>query len=377
MDAGMDFDMDNATPASHGRPALLPQAHVPPVPQQTVTGAASAARAHDTRVTSTALALLLEGLRPFVVSSVRAALGEDMYAEYLPPNDVDCYGMLKYIRKKWLSVFADTSLDPLSSTIDRLTDTAYSARQASNSLAKETAASTISEVQAVLLAIRKSALASSVASLSSSHTAAQASTSLGLERAPPLSQSVMKDDVQRQDMMTQLHQQYGQREMYGQPPPYQHQAERLDLDPTQRHPRQNMRPELELKQYQQHELHEQLRQDQPQNPDGSELRSPTVSVVVDGSNVAWRHGMSKRFSYRGIAECLAYFAQRQHPSVVFLPEGRMRDTPPSTAVSAFEGELEAFAALKALEGGPQLVLTPDSDYDDRFVYIRLRCTCFV
>jgi Zc3h12a-like Ribonuclease NYN domain len=359
----MDFDMDNATPASHGRPALLPQASMPPLPQEAVTGAASTARAHDARVTSAALALLLEGLRPFVASSVRAALGEDMYAEYLPPDDVDCYGMLKYVRKKWLSVFADTSLDPLSSTIDRLTDTAYVVRQTSNSVAKDTADSTISEVQAVLLAIRKSALASSVASLSNSHTAAQVSTSLCLERAPPLSQSAMKYDMQakvEQDVMMQLHQQHGQREIYGQHRPYQHQAERLDIDPTQHHP-----------------LHEQLRQDQPQNPDGSELRSPTVSVVVDGSNVAWRHGLSKRFSYRGIAECLAYFAQRQHPSVVFLPEARMRDAPPSAAASGFEGELEAFAALKALEGGPQLVLTPDNDYDDRFVYIRLRCTSFV
>lgn len=94
-----------------------------------------------------------------------------------------------------------------------------------------------------------------------------------------------------------------------------------------------------------------------------------MAVALDGSNIAWRHGVSRRFSVRGVAEALAYFAQRGHPCVVFLPEGRLREAPraPPGGEALPEGELEAFRALKSLEGGTALVLTPEKDYDDCYI----------
>lgn len=94
-----------------------------------------------------------------------------------------------------------------------------------------------------------------------------------------------------------------------------------------------------------------------------------IAVALDGSNIAWRHGVSRRFSIRGVAEALAYFSLRGHPCVVFLPEGRLRDAPraPTDGSPLPEGELEAFRALKELEGGTALVLTPEKDYDDCYI----------
>lgn len=94
-----------------------------------------------------------------------------------------------------------------------------------------------------------------------------------------------------------------------------------------------------------------------------------MAVALDGSNIAWRHGLSRRFSIRGVAEALAYFVHRGHPCVVFLPEGRLRDAPhaPPDGPPLPEGELEAFHALKHLEGSAALVLTPEKDYDDCYI----------
>jgi Zc3h12a-like Ribonuclease NYN domain len=103
-------------------------------------------------------------------------------------------------------------------------------------------------------------------------------------------------------------------------------------------------------------------------PPGAQFEQK-MPIALDGSNIAWRHGVSRRFSIRGVAEALAYFTQRGHPCVVFLPEGRLRDPPraPESGDALPEGELEAFNALKALEGSPVLVLTPEKDYDDCYI----------
>lgn len=106
-----------------------------------------------------------------------------------------------------------------------------------------------------------------------------------------------------------------------------------------------------------------------QQPGESSQPPQKMAVALDGSNIAWRHGVSRRFSIRGVAEALAYFSQRGHPCVVFLPEGRLRDPrrAPEEEKALPEGELEAFRALKELEGSTMLVLTPEKDYDDCYI----------
>lgn len=91
---------------------------------------------------------------------------------------------------------------------------------------------------------------------------------------------------------------------------------------------------------------------------------PRLSVILDGSNIAWRHGHS-RFSIRGTVLALRYFTARQHPVVVFLPEARLRN----------EGKGKDYDTIKALQGSPNLVLTPDNDYDDVYICHFARANC--
>jgi hypothetical protein len=107
----------------------------------------------------------------------------------------------------------------------------------------------------------------------------------------------------------------------------------------------------------------------PQPPPPPSAAAPKMPVALDGSNIAWRHGVSRRFSIRGVAEALAYYAGRGHPCVVFLPEGRLRDPPRAQPDGGAppDGEAEAYYALKRLEGSATLVLTPEKDYDDCYL----------
>jgi Zc3h12a-like Ribonuclease NYN domain len=355
-DKDMDIDVDDAQSS----------------PRHQAARQASATQSkNNVCLTSAALTLLMEGLQPFVLTSVRAALGEDLYKEYLPPVNADCFALLKYIRNMWLSVFTDTSLNPLSATIDRLTDIAHSIRRAFNPIRNAAVSATISDVQAVLIAIRKSSLAAQVAGLPSIVTTTSGASASSSHLSPALSSrsqepSPPSDSGHGSTKRIQQQQQPQQQK-------YHHQHEDPQEQDYQEYEKQQHLQQQHLeqqhRQLQNHIQQPQLNQPQQAGPVAAETSLPPLAVVLDGSNIAWRHGISKRFSYRGIAESLAHFAIRQHPCVVFLPDARMRDSPSLAEMAAFEGELEAFNALKALEGGPQLVLTPDSDYDDRFALI--------
>lgn len=93
---------------------------------------------------------------------------------------------------------------------------------------------------------------------------------------------------------------------------------------------------------------------------GHSLSSFPLPVVLDGANIAWRHGRSSRFSIRGAAEALQYFSTRGHPTVLFLPEARLDKC-------TREDERAVFEAVKSLEGSEHLVTTPDEDYDDSYI----------
>eukprot|EP00118_Oscarella_pearsei_P004663 m.20289 g.20289 ORF g.20289 m.20289 type:complete len:761 (+) comp27994_c0_seq3:2353-4635(+) len=92
-------------------------------------------------------------------------------------------------------------------------------------------------------------------------------------------------------------------------------------------------------------------------------------VVVDGSNVAMRHGNNKVFSCRGIGLCVDYFIRRGHRKVtVFVPSWR-KEKP------SMENRIENQDVLYALERDGYLVFTPSRKvqgkrvvcYDDRFI----------
>jgi hypothetical protein len=279
-------------------------------------------------VASAALELLHEGLRPFILTAARAALGEELYSFYLPPDDADAAALLRYVRAKWLAVFSDTPLEPHAATIDRLVDVAVDARRARNPLPQRIATETARDVETILIAIRKPALAARVAQLAASSvtSAAPAQRTARPSSAPCVPPPSVVPVTSASDPSCSP-----------------------QLSGPAKIPLHGPQPERCLEQWQ-------------------ASTAQNVPVALDGSNIAWRHGASKRFSIRGVAEALAYFAQRGHPSVVFLPEARMRVPPPSVGAQDIpEGEAEAFAALQALEGGPQLVLTPEKDYDDCYL----------
>jgi hypothetical protein len=85
-------------------------------------------------VTAAALAVLAEGLGPFVTEQARRALGDDMFEFYLPPPCVDIAGLLRYVRSKWLGIFADSVLEPQRAALERLEDVAHASRRAVNPL---------------------------------------------------------------------------------------------------------------------------------------------------------------------------------------------------------------------------------------------------
>lgn len=84
------------------------------------------------------------------------------------------------------------------------------------------------------------------------------------------------------------------------------------------------------------------------------------SVVLDGSNIAWRHSNSARFSIRGVAEAVHYFSTRGHPTVLVLPEARL------DGVERYhEDEAPFLHAIRNL--GDAFVATPETEYDDAYI----------
>lgn len=297
------------------------------LPHQSQSQSQSSPYGSKSSKAAAALSLLEEGLRPFIHSAVKAALGEDMYSFYLPSEKLSCAGLLRYIRKKWLGVFCDTALEPFSAVIDRLAHSAdmiCASQKSNSSIATD---SIFEDVQTVLVAIRKHGLAAKVA-----HISHRGHSTL----SEPLGLSTKSQEGPVNDFKSfaDAHR------------PSASNAETLLTSNFINY------------------IHSST--DCALIEPGTVSALPPMPVALDGSNIAWRHGNSKRFSFRGIVEALLYFAERGHPSVVFLPEGRMRSVA-SNDTSEFEGELEAFAALKTIEGTPQLVLTPGKDYDDSYL----------
>ncbi|KAL1524238.1 hypothetical protein AB1Y20_019143 [Prymnesium parvum] len=110
-------------------------------------------------------------------------------------------------------------------------------------------------------------------------------------------------------------------------------------------------------------------------PIGAGLRhsKPKPWIIVDGPNVAIRHGKSKRFSSRGIELCLDYWKARGHEAIAVLPEFHLDfDRVGGNKRAADLGLVDAkrvaddVPLLRRLEEEGRLVLTPPQDYDDSY-----------
>lgn len=91
-----------------------------------------------------------------------------------------------------------------------------------------------------------------------------------------------------------------------------------------------------------------------------EVESPREKrmIVIDGSNVAYKHSVVKKkeFSVKGLSLCIDYFQKRGHDVKVVIPEFRMlkgKSTDPET--------------IRILNSQGIVILTPNKSYDDRFV----------
>lgn len=219
-------------------------------------------------VGTAALAELYDALLPFVTEQAKISLGS-LYENYLPPADADIFGLLKYVQNKWLSIFSDSPLEHHKSTIERLREAAYAQRRALNPMAKDKAKEVAKDAQSVLLAMRKPGAASKVAQLleesenvdvTPARRRRPAQTRTGAaSAAQPLSSSL----APAQGSLTL-------------PTPLETPSD--DISTQGGLPFRN-------------------------------LSGPKAPITLDGSNIAWRHGLSQR-----VCLCLTLM----HFSVCFL-----------------------------------------------------------
>lgn len=84
-----------------------------------------------------------------------------------------------------------------------------------------------------------------------------------------------------------------------------------------------------------------------------------LPVVLDGSNIAWRHGNSQHFSLRGSLLAMEYYRKNGHAVVLFLPEARLQP-------HCRDSDHHSFDEIDRLRGTDSLVLVPSTDYDDAY-----------
>jgi hypothetical protein len=94
------------------------------------------------------------------------------------------------------------------------------------------------------------------------------------------------------------------------------------------------------------------------------------TIVLDGPNIAMRHGKQKQFSVQGIAIALEYFQKLGHEVVAFVPDHYLTRKPPPSSVPMKLAEFFPVASdltmLKDLVDKSLVILTPPQDYDDSY-----------
>jgi hypothetical protein len=97
------------------------------------------------------------------------------------------------------------------------------------------------------------------------------------------------------------------------------------------------------------------------DPAHEDMKKPLI--VIDGPNVACKHGRDQEISSEGIKLVLDYYTQRGHDAIAFLPQQyvRGRKNPKEGALPVINLPL-----LNELVEQGKVILTPPQDYDDSY-----------
>ncbi|PXF49178.1 Endoribonuclease ZC3H12A [Gracilariopsis chorda] len=260
-------------------------------------------------IVDAALALLRTHLYRYIIRQLLRSVGQEFLEDLAPHHDAALVELLKFVLDKWLSTFTDSSLANHKSRIERLITLVKAVQPTPRSpvLAPSliTAKETLQAVETLLVNFHPPAAAHIEAlakALSAKPTTTTTNTNITPRAKPPSHPSTTPS----------------------------HSLQ------SNHHPQ----PTLSI----------------PDAPLTQPISSTRIPVVLDGSNIAWRHGNS-RFSIRGVVLAFRHFYERSHPIVLFLPEARLRN--PS--------QDSDFNAVNSLRGTSYLVLTPDTDYDDAYI----------
>lgn len=263
------------------------------------------------------------GLQPFICRCLKHALGDDMYEPFAPPVHASPRQLLRTVQARWIGVFSDSALSGHKDDVQALRDLLDSLPRAPTAVnvPAKTVERLMRDAEAFLVTIGNSTLAAQVGQLrvQGPANASPIIHAVGEQRKKSTAPSSLAVDVE--------------------------DGQSMDVEPTvalQSTSPPQVVPVASL-------------------PGTAAVKMP---VVLDGSNISWKHGCSKRFSIRGAAEALQFFVTRGHPTVLFLPEARLRDRPRTEFAAE---DTAAFEAIKSLEGSDMLVLTPDRDYDDAYL----------
>eukprot|EP00183_Erythrolobus_madagascarensis_P004997 CAMPEP_0185856658 /NCGR_PEP_ID=MMETSP1354-20130828/29112_1 /TAXON_ID=708628 /ORGANISM="Erythrolobus madagascarensis, Strain CCMP3276" /LENGTH=384 /DNA_ID=CAMNT_0028558919 /DNA_START=1250 /DNA_END=2404 /DNA_ORIENTATION=+ len=83
--------------------------------------------------------------------------------------------------------------------------------------------------------------------------------------------------------------------------------------------------------------------------------------VLDGPNVAWRHGLNERFSWVGILHAVEFLEWHRCVAIAFVPETRY-----GVRGSAVDDHQARQRVTELIRRGA-IVLTPQADYDDCYI----------
>ncbi|CAN8062422.1 unnamed protein product [Agarophyton chilense] len=258
-------------------------------------------------IVDAAFALLRTHLYNFIIRQLTVSVGEEFLSDVAPPPQSSLLHLLRFVLDKWISTFADSKLRHHKPTIERF------------------------------IALVKSVCPTDVVLVTSSTTAKEAlqiAECLLIDFHPAASARVSA-------LGRALHSNSSCTPVHINPKPVATVNVSQKSTPQQQFPA--VTPVQHLSQH---------------------LANRILPVILDGSNIAWRHGQSK-FSIRGVVLALHYFSERNHPVVLFLPEARLRNT----------SQDSEYALVKSLRGTPNLVLTPDDDYDDAYICHFARANC--
>lgn len=250
-------------------------------------------------VISSLIQLLDDSLRSYVQSQIMRALGPDMLALFMPKSSGSVSELLDFIDQKWISIFTDSSISALRHSVQRLHILIkFTERNRKTGNVLVSSLSTAKEMAREIETI--------LMAISSVHAAR--ANSLRQFISPNTSESMI------------------------------HDAGHF------------------LPQFLSRSTHAKSSKNEAifTWTDISQL------IVLDGSNIAWRHGNSKHFSMRGVLLALEYFQSNSFGVVMFLPEARLHPQCRSIDSASFD-------QIDKLRGSKNLVLVPSSDYDDAYI----------